>query len=95
MAGANTEFDNDFAFDAPTGGDIFDDNTEDNADDWFGEPLPVAPGLIPDCVFIEPRALCYCLEEPGALDVARGVAREVEGVEACRCCREPSVSFPF
>ena len=38
MAGANTEFDNDFAFDAPTGGDIFDDNTEDNADDWFGEP---------------------------------------------------------
>ena len=35
---ANQEFD-DFAFDAPTGGDdLFDDNTEDNADDWFGEP---------------------------------------------------------
>jgi hypothetical protein len=37
---ANTFTDNDFAFDAPTGGDDFSMAADDNADDWFGETDP-------------------------------------------------------
>jgi len=38
--------DNDFAFDAPTGGDIFDTNADDNADDWFGEWALDSPAVM-------------------------------------------------